>query len=250
MAAEADGDRVVVVIPTYDEALNLETTVRAVVTSLPAARILVVDDASPDGTGRIADRLARDDARVQVLHRSGRRGLGAAYLAGFAQLLAETPPPEVIIEMDADGSHPAEVLPALVASLDRVEVGLVIGSRWIPGGRVEDWPWHRRLISRLGNGYARVMLRLPVQDATAGFRAYRREALVAALAGPVDSQGYCFQIDLARRVADAGYPIVETPITFRERRHGRSKMSGRIVLEAMVRVTRWGLQLRLRRRRS
>jgi len=238
---------VVVVIPTYDEAQNLEAVVRAVTAAAPEARLLVVDDASPDGTGELADRLAADDPRIAVLHRAGRQGLGAAYLAGFAEALARDPRPAAVVEMDADGSHPADALPTLLEALAGERVGLAIGSRWIPGGRVEDWPWFRSWMSRAGNAYARAMLRLPVRDVTAGFRAYRVEALEAALAEPVESQGYCFQIDLARRVAAAGWRIEERPITFRERVHGRSKMSLRIVLEAMARVTRWGWQLRLGR---
>ena len=233
---------VTVVIPTYNEAQNLERAVSSVRAALPAADLLIVDDDSPDGTGELADRLALADSRVAVLHRSERRGLGPAYLAAFDHLLDAPAPPGVIVEMDADGSHPADRLPALVGALDDPAVGLSIGSRWVDGGRVVDWSRSRERISRVGNAYARRLLGLPVRDLTAGYRAFRREALVAAIAEPVASRGYCFQIDLARRVDDAGWSIVELPISFREREFGESKMDGRIVAEAMLRVTGWGLQ--------
>jgi len=237
------------VMPTYDEAANLERVARAVLAADPRIRLLVVDDASPDGTGAIADRLAAEDPRVAVLHRTARDGLGPAYLAGFARVLGEGA--RVVVEMDADGSHPAAALPAMLARLDDPgdPQDLVIGSRRVPGGRMVDWPWHRRAISHAGNAYARALLDLPARDVTAGFRAFRADALRAAIAEPVVSRGYCFQIDLTRRVADAGGRIAEVPIEFREREHGRSKMSGRIVLEAMVRVTRWGIARRFRTRK-
>ncbi len=233
-------DRVLVIVPTYDEALTLPAAVASVLDAAPQAHVLVVDDASPDGTGRVADGLAADDPRVAVLHRTGPRGLGRAYLDGFDWALAHGY--DLVLEMDADGSHPADHIPALVAPFaDDPRLGAVIGSRWVPGGEVADWSWHRRLLSRAANSYARVALRLPVRDLTAGFRAYRAAALADVPREGIVSRGYCFQIDMTVRVADAGWAVAEVPITFRDRRVGESKMSGAIVLEAMWRVTAWGL---------
>jgi len=230
--------RTIVVIPSYNEADNLERTVRGVLAEVPAASVLVVDDDSPDGTGAIADRLADADPRVGVLHRPVRDGLGHAYLAGFRRALDEGY--DVVVEMDADGSHPASALPAILAALD--DADLVIGSRWVPGGAVANWPRHREWLSRAANTYARLMLRLPVRDSTAGFRAFRSGTLRAIDLAGVVSRGYCFQIDLTRRVVDADLRIAEVPITFSDRIAGRSKMSGAIVVEAMLRVTGWGLR--------
>jgi len=237
---DAREDATVVVIPTYNEAENLESAVRAVRTALPAARVLVVDDASPDGTGAIADRLAASDPQVSVLHRTRKDGLGRAYLDGFATAVADGA--EVLVEMDADGSHPAAVLPTMLDRLraDRA-TGLVIGSRWVPGGGAVGWPWHRRAISILGNAYARFMLGLDVRDVTAGFRAYRAE-VVEEVGRDVASRGYAFQVDMTRRTSDARWGIAEVPITFVDRVAGQSKMSTGIVLEAMRLVTVWGLR--------
>ena len=235
--------RTLVVIPTYNEAGNLESLVASLRTHAADADILVVDDASPDGTGEIADRLAQDPA-VNVLHRPGKEGLGAAYGAGFAWGL-QRPQYRWFVEMDADGSHrPAELRRLRNAAF---AADLVIGSRWVRGGRVLDWPWSRRLLSRGGTAYARLMLGLPVHDATAGYRVLSRHALEAASLDTVASHGYCFQIDMTRRVHNAGLPIVEVPVTFVERRHGTSKMTPGIVAEALWRVTLWGLQRRFRR---
>lgn len=248
MPAAANPGRVLVITPTYDEAENIAATVAAILAAVPTARVLVVDDASPDGTGAIAERIAAADPRVAVLHRAGKEGLGRAYVAGFRRALDDGV--DTIVEMDADGSHPAEALPAL---LDAVAadpgVGLAIGSRWVPGGRVVDWPLSRRILSRGGNAYARAMLRLDVRDVTAGFRAYRADVLRALPLDDIDSRGYCFQIDMTLRTLDAGWRVVERPIAFRERVAGRSKMSRAIVAEAMLRVTVWGLQRIGRRRR-
>lgn len=237
--------RVLVVVPTYDEAESLPGVVARVLAAVPDADVLVADDASPDGTGALAERLRLDEPRIHVMHRPGKAGLGAAYRAGFAWGIARGY--DVLVEMDADGSHLPEQLPDLLAALEHAD--LVIGSRWVPGGEVVNWPWHRRMISRGGTAYARRMLALPVQDTTAGYRAFRREALQAVAYEDVASQGYCFQIDMTRRVAAAGLRTVEVPITFVEREHGRSKMSGAIVREALWRVTVWGLQ-RIRRSSS
>ncbi len=239
--------RVLVVTPTYDEADNLETTVAALRRAAPTADILVVDDASPDGTGEIADRLAASDPGLHVMHRTAKDGLGRAYLAGFAWALERGY--DVVVEFDADGSHPADALPAMLDALADPATGLVIGSRWVPGGRLVDWPAYRRRLSKAANGYARVMLRLPVRDVTAGYRAYRAEVLDQIAHQVVDSRGYCFQIDLTIRTADAGWRIREVPITFTERRAGASKMTGGVVVEAMWRVTVWGLTRLVRRPR-
>jgi dolichol-phosphate mannosyltransferase len=239
--------RVLVITPTYDEAGSLATTVAAIRSAAPLAHVLVVDDASPDGTGEIADRLAADDPRVTVLHRPGKQGLGRAYVAGFRVALDRGY--DVIVEMDADGSHPASALPHLVSALDDPAVGLAIGSRYVPGGGLADWAAGRRLLSRAGNAYARALLRLGVRDVTAGYRAYRADVLRELPLGEIDSRGYCFQIDMTRRTLDAGWRIVEHPIEFRERTAGRSKMSKAIVVEAMWRVTVWGVARILRPRK-
>ncbi len=231
--------RVLVVVPTYDEKDNLGPVLARLHAAVPAADALVVDDNSPDGTGRLADRLAAADARVHVLHRAEKAGLGAAYVAGFAW--ARTHDYDVVVEMDADGSHAPEQLPRLLAALERAD--LVLGSRWVPGGEVVNWPKSRELLSRGGNAYTRSVLRLPLRDATGGFRAYRRAVLDNLPLGEVASQGYCFQVDLAWQTWKAGYTVVEVPITFVERERGTSKMSRSIVVEALWRVTWWGLRI-------
>jgi dolichol-phosphate mannosyltransferase len=231
--------RVLVITPTYNEAGNLEATVAAVFAAAPQVDILIVDDASPDGTGEIADRLAADP-RVTVLHRAGKDGLGRAYVAGFGVALDRGY--DVVVQMDADGSHPASALPALLTALaDDPAVGLAIGSRYVPGGGLADWAAGRRVLSRAGNAYARAMLRLRVRDVTAGYRAYRADVLRDLPLHEIDSRGYCFQIDMTLRTVRARWRIVERPIEFRERTSGRSKMSKAIVAEAMWRVTVWGI---------
>jgi len=232
--------RILIVTPTYDEAGSVAGTVASILAASPEAHVLVVDDASPDGTGAIADALAAADPRVSVLHRDGKQGLGRAYVAGFRVALDRGY--DVIVEMDADGSHPASALPVLLAALaDDPGVGLAIGSRYVPGGGLADWAAGRRLLSRIGNAYARIMLRLGVRDVTAGYRAYRADVLRELPLDEIDSRGYCFQIDMTLRTVDAGWRIVERPIEFRERTAGRSKMSRAIVAEAMLRVTVWGI---------
>jgi len=235
--------RVLVVVPTYNEASTLPEVAARLRRAVPDADLLVVDDASPDGTGAVADRLAGDPA-VHVLHRSAKTGLGTAYVAGFRWALAAGY--DVVVEMDADGSHAPEQLPRLLDALPGAD--LVLGSRWVPGGEVRNWPTGRQLLSRGGNAYTRGMLRLPLHDATGGFRAYRREVLETIDLGTVASQGYCFQVDLAYLAWQAGWRVVEVPITFTERAHGESKMSRVIVAEALWRVTWWGLRSRLRPR--
>jgi dolichol-phosphate mannosyltransferase len=234
------GERGLVVVPTYDEAENIELVLDRVRASVPAFDVLVVDDSSPDGTGDLADKVAAHDEAVHVLHRTSARGLGSAYLAGFAWGLERGY--DVLVEMDADGSHLPEQLPRLLEAL--TEADLVLGARWVPGGRVVNWPVHRKLLSRGGNVYARLALGLPLHDATGGFRAFRRTTLEGLDLQSVASQGYCFQVDLARRALELGFLVVEVPITFVEREHGYSKMSGAIVREALVRVTAWGVHHR------
>jgi dolichol-phosphate mannosyltransferase len=240
------GMRTLVVVPTYDEALNIEQVVAELHVEQPLVDVLVVDDGSPDGTGDIADRMAAADPRVHVMHRASKQGLGAAYRAGFAWGLAHGY--DRLVEMDADGSHRPRDLAAMIeASRDGAD--LVLGSRWVPGGGVVNWPWYRRLISRGGTRYAQLMLGIDIKDATGGFRVFRRHTLERLRLDDVASEGYCFQIDMTRRTLAAGMSIVEVPITFVERERGSSKMSGRIVREALVRVTIWGLK-RLVGRRS
>lgn len=237
--------RVVVIIPTYNERENVETITGRVRESVPDADLLVVDDNSPDGTGEIADGLAERDGQIKVLHRTGKEGLGAAYLAGFRWALEQGY--DVMVEMDADGSHQPEELPALLSALE--DADLVLGARWVPGGKVLNWPKSREVLSRGGNTYARMMLGIPLHDATGGYRAFRATTLQKIGLNEVDSRGYCFQVDLALRALRAGLKVVEVPITFVERVHGTSKMSRNIVLEAMWRVTVWGTQSRLGRLR-
>jgi dolichol-phosphate mannosyltransferase len=247
-APRGSDPRVLVVTPTYNEAGNLQATVAAIFGAAPHVDVLIVDDASPDGTGEIADRLAADP-RVTVMHRPGKDGLGRAYVAGFGLALERGY--DVIVQMDADGSHPASALPALLAALaDDPTVGLAIGSRYVPGGGLTDWAAGRRMLSRAGNAYARVMLRLGVRDVTAGYRAYRADVLRELPLHEIDSRGYCFQIDMTLRTADFGWRIVERPIEFRERTSGSSKMSKAIVIEAMWRVTVWGVLRPFGRRAS
>ncbi|GII01509.1 polyprenol monophosphomannose synthase [Planobispora takensis] len=241
--------RVLVIVPTYNERQNLPMITERVRAAVPEAHLLIADDNSPDGTGQIADELAAQDDHVHVLHRPGKQGLGAAYIAGFRWGLAEGF--DVLVEMDADGSHQPEELPKLLDALaDGAD--LAIGSRWVPGGKVVNWPGSREFLSRGANVYTRVMLGLPVRDATAGFRAYRAATLEKVGLADVESQGYCFQVDLTLRTARHGLRVVEVPITFVERTAGTSKMSRKIISEALLRVTVWGvsgLPQRLRRPR-
>jgi dolichol-phosphate mannosyltransferase len=229
-------DRTLVVIPTYDEALNIESILSRLLSAVPETDVLVVDDNSPDGTGELADKIAVAEQRVHVLHRTAKTGLGTAYLAGFAWGLERGY--DVLVEMDADGSHQPEQLPALLAEIGSAD--LVIGARWVTGGSVVNWPKYRELLSRGANTYARFALGIPVHDSTAGFRAFRHEVLEAVDLDSVTSQGYCFQIDLTRRAVAAGFRVVEVPITFVERELGQSKMTGNIIGEAFVNVARWG----------
>jgi dolichol-phosphate mannosyltransferase len=234
-------ERVLVCIPTYNERENLPAVVRRVRESVPSADILVLDDNSPDGTGEVADELAASDPGLHVLHRAGKEGLGRAYLAGFGWALERGY--DAVVEMDADGSHQPEQLPALLAAV-RSGADLVIGSRWVRGGSVVNWPMHRKALSVGGNLYIRVLLGMPVHDATAGYRVYTADALRRIGLHDVASQGYSFQTDLTRRAVALGMTVVEVPITFVEREVGDSKMSGAIMRESLQRITAWGVRHR------
>jgi dolichol-phosphate mannosyltransferase len=229
-----------VIIPTYNELENIEQITARVLAAVPHANVLIVDDGSPDGTGKVAEAMAADEPRVHVMHRTQKNGLGAAYIAGFDWGLSEGY--DVLVEMDADGSHAPEQLPSLLAALEFSD--LVLGSRWVPGGTVVNWPWQREALSRGGNLYTRLALGVELRDATGGYRAFRRRVLEKIDYRAVASQGYCFQVDLAWRAVRAGFRVIEVPITFAERERGESKMSGSIVREALWRVTVWGAKHR------
>lgn len=236
----------IVAVPTYNERDNIEQTVAAALAGCDHIDVLIVDDSSPDGTGDLADALAQDHPRVHVLHRPQKQGLGAAYLAAFAW--AAEHGYGTVVEMDADGSHDPADLPRLLDALDQ-GADLAIGSRYIPGGAVRNWPLHRLALSRGAGVYTRAMLGLRIRDVTAGYRAYRLDALHKLQLDTVDSVGYCFQIDLTWRAAKAGLDIREVPIVFTERRAGASKMNGAITVEALRNLTRWGVAHRLRQLR-
>ena len=238
---DAATGRVLIVMPTYNERQNLEIMAVRVRESVPDADLLVVDDNSPDGTGDLADKLAEADPRVQVMHRTEKAGLGRAYVAGFAWALERGY--DLIVEMDADGSHRPEDLPRLLAT--SAEADAVIGSRYVPGGTVVNWPKSREFLSKGANIYNRVMLGVKVKDATGGFRVYRAATLRRIDLNGIESAGYCFQIDMTLRVLQAGMTITEVPITFVERERGASKMSRTVIIEAFTRVARWGISARL-----
>ncbi len=234
-------ERVLVIVPTYNEKTTLSSILGRIRSAVPQAEVLIVDDNSPDGTGHIADEWASRDDSIHVMHRLGKEGLGAAYLSGFAWGLQQGF--DVLVEMDADGSHQPEQLPSLLAALDGAD--LVLGSRWVTGGGTVNWPKSRQLLSKGGNAYTRAMLGVPIQDATGGYRVFRASTLRRLDLHEVASQGYCFQVDLAWRAIRRGLVVREVPITFVERVSGTSKMSQRIVLEALWRVTVWGIDERL-----
>ncbi|KRA28244.1 dolichol-phosphate mannosyltransferase [Nocardioides sp. Root614] len=228
------------VVPTFNEAENLAWIVGRVRQAQPGVDVLVVDDGSPDGTGRIADELSADDPQVHVLHRTAKGGLGAAYLAGFGWAITQGY--DVIGEMDADGSHQPEQLHRLLDALH--DADLVIGSRWIPGGSVVNWPWQREALSRGGNLYVRVLLGISVRDATAGYRLFRRATLEKIRLQEVRSTGYVFQTDMVTRTLRGGMTVREVPIEFVERVRGESKMSGQVAIESLKRITAWGFRER------
>ncbi len=227
-----------VIMPTYNEALNLEHSVADLFAHNPSVKLLIVDDNSPDGTGDIADQLASSDDRITVMHRNEKSGLAGAYKAGFAWGIERGF--DHLVEMDADGSHRAVDLPKLLAAAPGHD--LVIGSRWTKGGKVENWPWHRMLLSRWGNVYARFMLASGTRDMTAGFRIYKASLLQRLDLENLSARGYSFQVEMTRKSEQAKATIIEVPITFIEREHGVSKMSRSIVIEAMLLVTKLGLK--------
>jgi len=229
--------KTLVVMPTYNEAKSLASTVEGLLEQVSGIDLLIVDDNSQDGTSGIANSLASKFGRVGVLHRPQKLGLGPAYLDGF--LRAFNNGYEVVVEMDADGSHRAEDLPALLRAVN--DADLVIGSRWITGGSVENWPMTRVLLSKFGNLYARVLLGTRIKDMTSGFRAYRTQFLKELVSEPVSSQGYSFQVELAYRASRKG-DVIEVPITFVERTEGRSKMTLKIVFEALLKIQLWGIK--------
>jgi dolichol-phosphate mannosyltransferase len=231
--------RCLIVLPTYDEASNVAAVLRRIRAAAPAADVLVVDDASPDGTAAIAEAVAVELGNVEVLRRPGKAGLGSAYRDGFRWGLERGY--EVVIEMDADMSHDPSDLPRLIASIED-GADLAIGARYVPGGSIPEWSWHRRLLSREGNRYAAWALRLPISDATSGFRAYRASTLAKVDLATIRADGYGFQVEMAYQVAGQGGVVVEVPIRFSERARGRSKMSSRIVVEALVLVTWWAVR--------
>lgn len=237
-------DTTVVILPTYDEAETLPGVVARLRAVVREADVLIVDDSSPDGTGALADAIALADPAVHVLHRSVKQGLGPAYLAGFSWALRHGY--ERIVQSDADGSHRPEDLPALLAA--SMDADLVIGSRWIPGGSAPGWAWRRLLLSRAGSCYAGVMLQLPQGDITGGYRVFRAATLERVVRGGLGSHGYCFQIEMLDRAVAEHSRVVEVPITFDVRGGGESKMSGRIVMEALAQVTAWGISRRIHRR--
>ena len=246
-----DTPRTLVVVPTYNERENLPIALARLAMHTPHVDVLVVDDGSPDGTGELAEKLAdaeQGERSIAVMHRTGKQGLGTAYIAGFGWALERDY--DVVVEMDADGSHRAEDLPLLLAALDVKDADLVLGSRWVHGGKVLNWPVSRQILSRGANVYTRVALGLPLGDATGGFRAYRASLLRKLPLGEISSQGYCFQIDMAWRATKSGARVIEVPITFVERELGASKMSHGIIVEALISVTRWGIAERGRQLRG
>ena len=235
--------KVTVIIPTYNEIENIDSILKAVRSSVPDAELLVVDDNSPDGTGNLAEQLGHENQKIHVMHREQKQGLGKAYLAGIQWGLAQGF--EYMVQMDADGSHRSVDLPALLAKANLA--GLVIGSRWIPGGEVHNWPWYRKAISRFGNFYAAKMLGSAIGDLTAGFRVYGRDLLLELPLGQVAAQGYGFQVEMTKNVIALRRPITEVPIHFVERENGTSKMTIDIVLEAFTLATKWGIERLFRR---
>lgn len=226
-----------VLVPTYQELHTLASIVHRIFEHNPEVHVLVIDDNSPDGTGKLADQLKAKYSNLEVLHRTSKNGLGAAYIDGFNNSINEF---DVLVEMDADGSHDPQDLVTILREIDNYDC--VLGSRWVPGGKVINWPKSREILSRGGNSYARLMLGIDIGDATGGFRAYKTTALKELVLSDIDSQGYCFQVDMVRRLLKKGFKIKEIPITFTERTIGTSKMSRNIVLEAFLKIGIWGLQ--------
>jgi dolichol-phosphate mannosyltransferase len=226
-----------VLVPTYQELHTLASIVHRIFEHNPDVHVLVIDDNSPDGTGKLADQLNAKYANLEVLHRKSKNGLGAAYIDGFNNSINDF---DVLVEMDADGSHDPQDLVTILKEIPNNDC--VLGSRWLPGGKVVNWPKSREILSRGGNSYARLMLGIDIGDATGGFRAYKTSTLKELDLSDIDSQGYCFQVDMVRRLLKKGFKIKEVPITFTERTIGTSKMSRNIVLEAFLKIGIWGLQ--------
>jgi len=231
-----------VLVPTYQELHTIPSIIHRIFEHNPEVHVLVIDDNSPDGTGQLAEQLKSKYANLEVLHRKNKNGLGAAYIDGFNNSLNDF---DVLVEMDADGSHDPQDLVTILQEIAHYDC--VLGSRWVPGGKVINWPKSREILSRGGNSYARLMLGIDIGDATGGFRAYKTSALKHLDLTDIDSQGYCFQVDMVRRLLKKGFTIKEVPITFTERTIGTSKMSRNIVLEAFLKVGIWGLQRLFRR---
>ena len=225
-----------VLVPTYQELHTLASIVHRIFEHNPDVHVLVIDDNSPDGTGKLADQLKAKYANLEVLHRKSKNGLGAAYIDGFNNSINDF---DVLVEMDADGSHDPQDLVTILKEIPNYDC--VLGSRWVPGGKVVNWPKSREILSRGGNSYARLMLGIDIGDATGGFRAYKTSTLKELDLSEIDSQGYCFQVDMVRRLLKKGFKIKEVPITFTERTIGTSKMSRNIVLEAFLKIGIWGL---------
>ena len=226
-----------VLVPTYQELHTLASIVHRIFEHNPEFHVFVIDDNSPDGTGKLADQLKTKYSNLEVLHRESKNGLGAAYIDGFNNSINDF---DVLVEMDADGSHDPQDLVTILKEIDNYDC--VLGSRWVPGGKVINWPKSREILSRGGNSYARLMLGIDIGDSTGGFRAYKTTALKELDLSDIDSQGYCFQVDMVRRLLKKGFKIKEVPITFTERTIGTSKMSRNIVLEAFLKIGIWGLQ--------
>ena len=226
-----------VLVPTYQELHTLASIVHRIFEHNPDVHVLVIDDNSPDGTGKLADQLKAKYANLEVLHRKSKNGLGAAYIDGFNNSINDF---DVLVEMDADGTHDPQDLVTILKEIPNYDC--VLGSRWVPGGKVVNWPKSREILSRGGNSYARLMLGIDIGDATGGFRAYKTSTLKELDLSDIDSQGYCFQVDMVRRLLKKGFKIKEVPITFTERTIGTSKMSRNIVLEAFLKIGIWGLQ--------
>lgn len=240
--------RTLVVLPTFNEVDNIDEVLRRTRAALPDASILVVDDGSPDGTADLAEKLDDDLGNITVLRRAAKSGLGSAYRAGFRWGLSQGY--EALIEMDSDLSHDPAALPTMVAVLEATQAGLVIGSRYVPGGAIPDWSWHRKALSKWGNRYAGAVLGMPVRDATSGFRVYRADVVDRLDLEGVRADGYGFQIEMAYKVRGLGEQVVEHPISFRDRIRGTSKMSGAIVVEALRMVTWWAVRDRILRRKK
>jgi glycosyltransferase involved in cell wall biosynthesis len=237
--------KILVLMPTYNEIETLEASVANLFQHNPEVDLMIIDDNSPDGTGALANRIAQENSRVSVLHRTGKEGLGRAYIAGFREGLARGY--QLFVQMDADGSHRPQDLPAMLEASVRCE--LVIGSRWIIGGAVSNWPWYRQGISQFGNWYAGLMLGLNIRDVTAGYRVYHSNLIEKLALDEIQAQGYGFQVEMTMRSVDLGASACEVPILFVERENGRSKMTLEIVLEAFLLATKWGI-IRLFRRSS